>query len=92
MTLPWKVLVLSIAVMLVVEAYQIDYLAEWFYTGWVQRGGIEWRQTGAHQRVMLVTWQWLALVGLANLLAISVHVARTRLARAAPDAKSAPAE
>lgn len=81
MTLPWKVLVLSLLVLVVVQAVEIEYLVGWVYS--LGDPPVAWEQTGGRAGYLEGMHKWLIFLVIANVAAWVWQLATGAVARAA---------
>ena len=81
MTLPWKVLILSLLVLVVVQAVELEYLIGWVYS--LDDQPLSWEQTGGRAGFLEGMQKWSIFLVLVNVAAWAWHLATGAIARAA---------
>ena len=75
MSLPWKVLILSMLAMIVLQAYELEYLGGWLYSRCLPDTNVAWAGSGAGTELARLRFQAFLAFTLANLAALGWHFA-----------------
>lgn len=88
MTLPWKVLVLSLVGLVVLEAYDLDYVAGWLYARLDMSSSVAWDASGVARELALHRVIGGAAFVITNAMAWGFELVAKRLV--APPAEPTP--